>query len=584
MPAKPLLVYDGLCGFCRIWIDYWKELTGPAVDYAPSQEIGARFAQISPEQYSQSVQLVLPDDQVHSGASAVFTTLRYADIRWPAWSYQHVPGFAPVTEAAYRFIAGHRDFFYQLTRFTFGRHVVPLTYARVEWLFLRCLALIYFFAFSSFAVQITGLLGANGILPAARFLREASSTLGVRAYWLAPGIFWIAHSDAFLRATCWAGAAIALLLLSGRFERAALACLYVLYLSLSSIGQNFLSFQWDALLLETGFLAIFLGGSKWMIFLFRCLLFRLMFLSGAVKLLSHDASWRNLSALGFHYMTQPLPTPIAWYMYQLPARFQQASTALVLTVELAVPFLIFGPRPWRRTAAVFFLALQLLIFLTGNYAFFNLLAMSLCVFLFDDAALTRLRLRERVARTPASIAAALTVLILFLSGLELWGVFDNTAPLGGIISEVAPLNIVNTYGLFAVMTTERPEIVVQGSRDGGTWLDYQFRYKPGPLDRAPVWVAPHQPRLDWQLWFAALSGYQSEPWFVNFMVRLLQGSRDVTGLLEHDPFPDAPPKYVRALVFDYSFTSRAERKQSGNWWKRRPRGIYLRAISLEDLR
>ncbi|HLH00569.1 MAG TPA: lipase maturation factor family protein [Bryobacteraceae bacterium] len=584
MPAKPLLVFDGRCGFCRIWIDYWKQITGSSVDYAPSQEAGANFPQIPPEQFSQAVQLVQADGQVLSGARAVFATLAYAGVNWLEWLYQHVPGFAAASEATYRLVAAHRNFFYQVTRFTFGRRIAPLRYARVEWLFLKALALIYVCAFASIAVQITGLAGERGILPAGHFLAEAKSVLGARAYWLAPGIFWFGSSDSFLRAVCWAGVAIALILLSGRLERPALVCLYFLYLSLSTIGQNFLSFQWDALLLETGFLAIFLGASKWIVFLFRWLLFRLMFLSGAVKLLSHDVSWRNLSALGFHYMTQPLPTPLAWYMYRLPLWFQRVSTAMVLFTELAIPFLIFGPRVWRRAAAIFLLALQILIFLTGNYAFFNLLAMSLCLFLFDDASLARLHFGRRDSRTPPAVSRAVAAVVLFFSGIELWGVFGSATSASSIAEWVAPFDIVNTYGLFAVMTTERPEIVVQGSNDGNTWLDYEFRYKPGPLDRSPRWVAPHQPRLDWQMWFAALSSYRSEPWFVNFMVRLLQGSSEVEGLLGKNPFPAGPPKYVRALVFDYSFTDWAERRKTGDWWKRRARGIYLRAISLEDLR
>jgi predicted DCC family thiol-disulfide oxidoreductase YuxK len=585
MPAKPLLIFDGRCAFCRIWIEYWKQLTGSSVDYASFQEVGANFPQIPPEQYSQAVQLVVPEGNVLSGALAVFATLAYAGIGWPRWLYDHIPGFAPVAEAAYRLIAAHRNFFYQVTRFTFGRHVEPRRYARVEWLFLRILALIYFCAFVSLAVQITGLIGAQGISPAGLFLAAARESFGARAYWLAPGVFWFAHGDMLLRAICWAAAAVSLVLFLGRSERPALVCLYVLYLSFSTIGQNFLAFQWDMLLLEAGFLAIFLGRSKWIVFLFRWLLFRLMFLSGAVKLLSHDASWRNLSAMGFHYMTQPLPTPIAWYMYQLPFWFQRATTAVVLGVETLVPFLILGPRLWRRIACVVFSAFQSLIFLTGNYTFFNLLTMALCVFLLDDEQLPKLPFGTRQARIKPAIAWTVTAVILLFSSFELWGVFvDRSQQLDSITGLIAPFGIVNTYGLFAVMTTDRPEIIVQGSNDGLTWLDYEFPYKPSDLRRAPRWVAPYQPRLDWQMWFAALSGYRSEPWFVGFLLRLLQGSPDVTGLLAKNPFPSAPPKYVRALLFEYSFTDWTELRQTGDWWKRRARGVYLRPISLQDIR
>ncbi len=584
MPAKPLLVYDGRCGFCRIWIDYWKEITGSSVDYAPFQEVSGNFPEIPLEQFQQAVQMILPSGEVLSGAQAVSRTLAYAGRGSLEWLYDHVPGFAASSESNYRLVAAHRNFFYQVTRFTFGRHVAPLRYARVEWLFLRALALIYFCAFASLAVQITGLAGARGILPAAHFLAEVKSVFGARAFWVAPGVFWLASSDVLLRAVCSMGAGISLVLLFGRLERLALVCLYILYLSLSTIGQNFLGFQWDALLLEAGFLAIFLGASKWIVFLFRWLLFRLMFLSGVVKLMSHDVSWRGLSALSYHYMTQPLPTPVAWYMYQLPRSFQEASTAVVLFIELVVVFLVLGPRVWRRIAAPVLLAFQLLIFVTGNYAFFNLLAMALCIFLFDDALLARLRLGARNKRTAPVLAKTVAVVILLVSGLELWGMFAQRAEgQNSIVGLIAPFGIVNTYGLFAVMTTERPEIIVQGSNDGSTWLDYEFPFKPGALAQAPHWVAPYQPRLDWQMWFAALSGYRSEPWFVNFMVRLLQNSPDVTGLLSKNPFPASAPKYVRALLFDYSFTNFAERRQTGDWWKRQERGIYLRPISLQDV-
>jgi lipase maturation factor 1 len=580
MSDQPLLIFDGKCGFCRIWIRYWEQLTGSSLEYAASQDVGSRYPQIPAQSYSQSVQLVMPEGEVLSGAQAVFGTLRYAPgWAWLLWVYQHVPGFAPVTEAAYRLIAAHRTFFYHLTRLTLGRNISPLRYACVEWLFLRLLATIYFIAFGSLGLQITGLVGEHGILPAGRYLTAIHETYGFESYRMAPGIFWIAHSDAFLLAVCLAGVVISLVLLTGYLERAALVVLYVLYLSLCTIGQDFLSFQWDMLLLEAGFLAIFLGSSKGMIFLFRWLLFRLTFLSGAVKLLSHDRTWRSLDALNFHYWTQPLPTPIAWYMQQLPSGFQRFSTAAVLFFELPIPFLIFMPRRWRFFGAWCLLFLQALIFLTGNYTFFNLLTMALCLFLFDDAALAKLRLRARTVRTRPALVAVVAVVILTISGLELWGMFLERD--SAIVRVAAPFGIANTYGLFAVMTTSRPEIIVQGSNDGDAWLDYEFKFKPGDLKAAPKWVEPYQPRLDWQMWFAALSNYRSNPWFSNFMVRILQGSPDVLRLLGKNPFPNAPPKYIRAQVFDYSFTDAAAKRATGDWWQRASRGSYFPTTALK---
>jgi predicted DCC family thiol-disulfide oxidoreductase YuxK len=580
MSERPLLIFDGKCGFCRIWIQYWEQITGTSIEYAPSQEVGARYPQIPPKNYGQSVQLVMPEGDVISGARAVFTTLKCAPgMTWLLWVYDHVPGFAPATELAYRLIAANRTFFYHLTRFTFGRNISPLRYVGVEWLFLRILAAIYFVAFTSFGLQIRGLIGAHGILPAGRYLAAVRNYFGPASYWTAPTIFWIAHSDAFLTAVCVAGAVISVVLLAGYLERTALPLLYVLYLSLCTIGQDFMSFQWDMLLLEAGFLAIFLGSSKVMVLMFRWLLFRLTFLSGAVKLLSHDRTWRSLDALSFHYWTQPLPTTIAWYMQQMPLWFHRFSTAAVLFIELPIPFLIFMPRRWRFFGAGSILFLQALIFITGNYTFFNLLTMALCLFLFDDAALSKLRLRVRRVHTRPACVTAVAVFILMISGLELRDMF-----LGGdsaVVRVAAPFGIANTYGLFAVMTTSRPEIIVQGSNDGDTWQDYEFKYKPGDLKKPPRWVEPFQPRLDWQMWFAALSNFRSTPWFSNFIVRLLEGSPGVLELLAKNPFPGNPPKYIRAQVFDYSFTDFATRKATGDWWGRASRGSYFPPMALK---
>jgi len=594
MPQDPLVMFDGKCGFCRIWIEYWKAITGGRVAYAASQEVGSLYPQIPAKNFSESVQLVTQGGEVLSGARAVFVTLTYAPgmawlVRRLLWLYDHFPGFAPFTEASYRLIATHRTFFYHLTRLTFGKRILPLKFAKVEWLFLRLLAAIYLIAFASLAVQITGLIGAHGILPLGGYLAAVSRTLGMRGYWSMPTLFWLAHGDGFLRAASIAGVVMALLLLPGilkaSWERLLLVCLYILYLSFSTAGQDFLSFQWDSLLLETGFLAIFLGNSKFVVLLFRWLLFRLMFLSGVVKLTSHDPVWRDFSALAFHYMTQPLPTPLAWYMYQLPLAAQRFSTAFTLFIELAIPFLFFAPRPWRFIGAALALFLQVMIFLTGNYTFFNLLTMSLCVLLFDDRALGRLRLPARSARTSALAVWAAAIVILVLSVSEIDEMFLQSSPEAenALVRIAGPFQIANTYGLFASMTTTRPEITVQGSNDGVQWLDYEFPYKPGDLRQPPHWVAPYQPRLDWQMWFAALSDYRASPWFTNLMVRLLQGSPDVLGLLKKNPFPNAPPKYVRAQLFDYSFTNFAMRRATGDWWKRELQGLYFPQISLDDV-
>lgn len=438
--------------------------------------------------------------------------------------------------------------------------------------FLRVLGFVYFIAFTSFGMQAAGLIGSHGILPFADYLKAARDAVGSAAYWDLPSVLWLRPTDAFLAAVWMAGAACALAAVCTRWPRAALASCLVLWLSLCSVGQDFLSFQWDMLLLETGFLAVFADSSRVRVWLFRWLLFRLMFFSGAVKLLSHDAAWRNLTALRYHYETQPLPTPLAWYMHQLPAALQKASTVFVFLVELVVPFLFFAPRRLRHAGAYLSIALQVLIFLTGNYTYFNILAVALTMFLFIEC-----------DKTPGRFHSAASILLAafigVVSGLLFFELFSVAPPPGGyrLLRAVAPLRIVNSYGLFAVMTTTRPEIIVEGSNDGDRWLAFEFPYKPGDVRRAPPIVEPLQPRLDWQMWFAALGNYQEDPWFVNFMIRLLQGEPTVLRLLRYNPFPHGPPKYIRARLYLYHFTHWGDRA----WWSREESGAYFPTVSLK---
>jgi predicted DCC family thiol-disulfide oxidoreductase YuxK len=586
---KPLVIFDGRCGFCRIWIEYWKEVTGDRVEYAPSQEVAGEFPQIPRESFTKSVQLAMPSGEVLSGARAVCQLLTYATGKgWPLRLYDGIPGLGPALELVYRFIAAHRGLSHWITVVLFGRRVRPASFRRIEWLFLRLLALIYLIAFVSLGVQVRGLIGSHGILPLGDYLDAAASAVGPwRAWRLLPSIFWLAHGDGVLTGSCIVGAVAAVVLLLGFYQRSCLIVMFVLYLSLCSAGQDFLSFQWDMLLLEAGFLAIFLGSSNLVVWLFRLLVFRLMFSSGAVKLLSGDPTWRSLRAMSFHYFTQPIPTPIAWYMQQLPFWFQKYSTMGVFCIELVMPLFIFLPRRLRFCGGLGLIFLQVLILTTGNYAFFNWLSIALCLFLFDDHALPAWLPAGAATRvTPRRVAIAAAVLVIGLGALQMMATFGVTlrGPASGIVRLTAPFGIVNTYGLFAVMTTTRLEITVQGSNDGVTWSDYEFAYKPGPLDRRPPWVAPHQPRLDWQMWFAALSTYRNNPWFVNFMVRLLEGSPEVSRLMRINPFPRTPPRYVRTLISSYQFTDQEERRETGDWWKAEPSGVYLRAISLADVR
>jgi len=591
---RPTLVFDGECSFCRAWIEYWQKLTGERVLYSPYQEVGNRFPDLPQKNLASAVTLFLPGGEVRSGAHAVFTLLALLPGKsWMLWLYLHIPGFALIAELVYRTIARHRSFADWATRALWGIPIEVETFNIASWLFLRTLGAVYLFAFASFAMQAPGLIGSHGISPVAEFLQSLREYYGA-VYWQVPTVFWLSPSDWVIKTVGIVGICLSVLLFLGVRWRILRIALFVLYLSLVTAGQEFMGYQWDALLLEASFLAILLGSSPIVVWLYRWLLFRLVFLSGVVKLASVDPSWRHLTALPVHYETQPLPTPLAWYMYQLPEWFQCGSVGFVFFVELAVPFLIFAPRRVRFFAAGAMVVLQVLILLTGNYAFFNLLTIGFCLFLMDDAFFRRV-LPKMVSRLAASTAhersrawsravcGAFAALALFIGGFQVarpfgvrWAVADAS------IRTVSPFQIINSYGLFAVMTTTRPEIVIEGSNDGVTWLAYEFKYKPGDLARRPAWVAPHQPRLDWQMWFAALGDYQSDPWIIHFMARLLQGSPEVLRLLGRNPFPEAPPRYIRAQLYQYSFTSPAERKSTGAWWKRELKGVYVPAVSLKD--
>jgi lipase maturation factor 1 len=592
---KPFLVFDGECAFCRAWVDYCQQLVGDQILCAPYQEASSRFPHIAVDKFARAVSLILPDGTVRSGAYAVFSVLALVpEKRGLLRAYEHFPGFALLTEAAYGVIARHRSFFYHVTNLLWGIPLEPETFHISTWLFLRALGAIYLIAFASFGVQASGLIGSHGILPAADFLRAARTYFGNARLWNVPTLFWLNQGDTFIKADWIAGICISALVLLGVNWRTLRVLLFMFYLSIVTAGQVFMSYQWDALLLEAGFLGIFLGSSPLIARLFRWLLCRFMFLSGAVKLASGDLNWREFTALPVHYETQPLPTPPAWYVFQLPGWFHRMSVGFVFFVELLVPLLVLAPRRLRHFAAGAFVLLQLLIFLTGNYAFFNVLTIALCVFLLEDSLLSR-KLPEKFvprlapamapeARWRAAAYKMFFAFVLLVSGFEIAGELAGVRwkPVEAVIRAIAPFEIINTYGLFANMTTTRPEIVVEGSNDGVTWLPYEFKYKPGELRRRPSFVEPHQPRLDWQMWFAALGNYQSDPWTIHFLGHLLQGTPEVLALMGKNPFAKAPPRYVRALVYEYRFTSPAEKRATGDWWRRELKGIYVPPLALRD--
>ncbi len=596
-PERPLAIFDGDCGFCRAWVARWRAATGERVDYAPSQEAAARFPEIPAEAFARAFQLVLPDGRVLEGAEAVYATLGEEPGRGAlARAYARVPGFAAVSELAYRAVASHRPAATALTRFLWGRSVAKPTYFGATALFARLLGLCYLAAFVSLWVQVDGLVGARGILPIGPYLDWIRGQTGAERYGILPTLCWFSSSDAFLHLLCGCGALAGACLAAGLLPAVSAAAAWALYLSLAIAGQVFLEFQWDFLLLETGLLAILLVSPRRLRFgaglaaspvapwLLRWLLFRLMFSSGWVKLASGDPSWRHLSALRFHYETQPLPPWTAWYVHQLPPWFQAVSALFLFFVELVVPFLFFAPRRMRVFACGMTVLLQLLIAATGNYAFFNLLTVALAVLLVDDQSLPKgwARRAEDGAGPsrpwPRPLLAGAAAVVLFATSIEFAATLDRSLalprPVVEAVRRLGAFRSFNGYGLFMVMTTERPEIVVEGSADGVAWRPYAFRWKPGDPLRRPRFVAPHQPRLDWQMWFAALGSDEQNPWLGAFLERLLEGSPAVEALLADNPFPGRPPRYVRAVLYDYRFTDPAERARTGAWWRRRALGPY----------
>jgi predicted DCC family thiol-disulfide oxidoreductase YuxK len=595
--ARPLLVYDGDCAFCGYWARYWQKLTGDAVDYRRFQEVAARYPAIPLADFQRAVQYITPDGRYAGAAEASFLTLSHARGQgiWLAL-YRKLPGFAAISELAYSGIAAHRSAFYRISLFLWGRDYGPPRYDLVSFLFLRLFGLIYLSAFISFGVQAQGLIGSHGILPLAQLVDTLDARVGPERFFLMPMVFWWNASDFAIQAVCWAGAGLSLLLVFNLLPRLSLFLLYVLYLSLLYGGQTFMTYQWDTFLLEAGFLSLLLSFATVPgIWLLRWLLFRFLFMSGVVKLLSGDPNWWNLTALSYHFLTQPLPTPLAWYAHHLPPPLLKFATGGTLFIELVLPFLIFCPRRLRFAAAFGILLLQSCIVISGNYNWFNLQTLLLCLLLFDDAALQKImpqrliRLLQAHAKNPVSrrpvkvIVGALALLIVFCSLVQMDVRFGGSPPavVQAVDGAIEPLQIVGSYGLFAVMTTERDEIIIEGSYDGVEWREYEFRYKPGDLARGPRWNIPHQPRLDWQMWFAALDDPRRLRWFSRFLEAVLKNEPTVMALLEKNPFPDKPPVYVRAQFYDYTFTN-SEQKARGLWWNRRLLGPYFPVVQIKS--
>jgi lipase maturation factor 1 len=482
-----------------------------------------------------------------------------------------------------------------------------------RWLFLRALGVIYFSAFYSLAFQIRGLIGPQGILPAQSYLHLVGQSLGHwERLWYAPTLLWFSSGAGMLNALCWAGMLASALIVLNVWPRGMLALCFVLFLSFVSAAQDFSGYQSDGMLLEAGFISLFFAPpglrpgfaaehppSRASLFLLQWEWFRIYFESGVVKLMSGDPEWRNFTAMDEYYQNGPLPTWIGWYVQHLPHWFHAATVWGTLSLELGIVWMLFLPRGWRIVCFFIVTPWQVGVILTANYTFLNYLVLVLGVLLLDDQFLSPLlpeRWSKNIHRQVGSSAslersqggsarvhgwwrlAGLSASAVMLT----WIAYATTAEMMLLrvplprwpIVALQPFRIANEYGLFAVMTRARYEIEFQGSMDGENWIAYPFRYKPQALNEAPRIYAPYQPRFDWNLWFASLGSWRDYSIVPNTEVRLLSNDKDVLPLFAGNPFPRQPPQQIRALLWQYWFTSMEEKRKTGKWWRRELRGLY----------
>jgi lipase maturation factor 1 len=499
-----------------------------------------------------------------------------------------------------------------------------------RWLFLRALGLIYFSAFFSLVFQIRGLIGPEGILPANEYLQAVTRSFdGYTRFWFAPTLLWISSSSHMLMALCWLGMAASLLLVLNLWPRGVLVICFLCFLSFIAAAGDFSSYQSDGMLLEAGFISLFfappgfrpgLGAahppSRASLFLLQWEWFRIYFESGIVKLASGDPQWRHLTAMNEYYQNGPLPTWIGWYAQHLPHWFHVGTAFTTLAVELVLVWMFFLPRRFRIIFFWIATSLQIGIILTANYTFLNYLVLVLGILLLDDryfdwfvslrwkkslvadrekslppsdSKSTTERQPERTftqqhfAAVKLAISSVMLTWIFYVTTAELLLILFRRLPLPTRpIVVLEPFRIANQYGLFAVMTRGRYEIEFQGSNDGQNWTAYPFRYKPQDPGKPPGIYAPYQPRFDWNLWFASLGSWRQYSLVPNTEIRLLSNDRDVLTLFAGNPFANAPPRQVRAVLWQYWFTTMAEKRATGLWWRRQLIGLYAPVLERAD--
>jgi hypothetical protein len=520
-----------------------------------------------------------------------------------------------------------------LFRWLFDSQSGPTDRHLARWIFLRALGLIYFSASFSLLFQIRGLIGPNGILPAANYLQALKENFGHVRYWYAPTLLWLSSGSHMLTALCWIGMIAAILLTLNLWPRATLAICFVCFLSFVSAARDFSGYQSDGMLLEAGFISFFFAPpglrprfgaahppSRMSLFLLIWECFRIYFESGVAKMLGHDPQWRNFTALDEYYQNGPLPTWIGWYMQQrLPHWFHAATTGLTLALELVLIFLIFLPRRFRFVLFLIVTPWQLGIILSANYTFLNYLVLFLGFLMLDDNFLApvfperwlasftqssptieaepessrqidaatnneqtwRTFLFTQHKKLKLSFSVVALTWIFYATTVQMLWMFGPLPLPTTPVAAIEPLRIANRYGLFAIMTRGRYEIEFQGSNDGQTWTPYPFRFKPQDPAKAPGLYAPYQPRFDWNLWFASLTNWRDDSIPIRTEQNLLHGDSDVLALFASNPFPNAPPRQIRAVIWQYWFSTPAEKRATGMWWRRQLLGLYAPTLELQ---
>lgn len=591
---RPLLIYDGLSPFCLLCLKLIKWFTYQKIHYLPVQQIK---------------HFIVPDDfKSYSGS---FFYLNSAGI-----IYKNLEAFLHILAPAnliFRLlnILYKRFFYFRI----FSHFIFDLLnklysillknksrndeYQLISDLFVRLLGLIYFCAFFSLLLQVKGLYGQEGILPFSLIFKWFSYEIGFNDFLKIPSLFWMNQSTFFIVTLTSIGILFSILLIIGILPFVSLFLLWLIYLSVVSAGLIFMQYQWDILLLEISFLSFFICPlsftlyskkkfkvSTIVIFAFRLLLFKLYFTSGLVKVINPQSSWLNGDALMYHFQTQPLPQISSWLLHKLPTFILKIGTICVLFIELFVPFLFFLNKYLRLISFFIINSFMISIIFTGNFGFFNFLAIILSVFLLDDNFI-----KKRLSHYSKSsfiikrswlynlICSSLALFICFYSiSNQFFRFIHQKQPfLKDISNLINPFFISNSYGLFAHMTKKRYELDIQASMDAITWVSYKFKFKPNDSSDFPLFIAPYHPRLDWQLWFSSLRNYSDKSWINYFIDSLFLQKKDVLNLLSSDSKVNFKPQFIRIIRYEYRFSDIKTLKNK-KIWNKKFNDIYLKPV------